>query len=337
MKYQELMKDIKQKQIKPVYLFAGSEQYIGNMVEHSMVENVISQGLEQLNLKVFEDKNPDISEILSVCETLPLMSEKRVVIIREGTGLTKISDKKTVDALNRYIDRPAETTVLILCDSSPDKRKKIYKTLKSQNAIVDFEKLSKIDLEKWIGRRLKLAQKRTTTRVVEQFIRDTLYIENENKNMEMVDNELNKIIDYVGEKDTITLEDVEAVMPKLVEDNIFKMIDYAMAGNKGAALKMLNQFYLEGEGPFGVFGLLLRQIRIMLMVKILAEKRMSPDIIAKQAKLAPFIVKKVLQNGRRYQIMGLKETMIAAADLDLKMKIGQIDAEFGVEWFVMKL
>lgn len=337
MKYQELMKDIKQKQIKPVYLFAGSEQYIGNMVEHSMVENVISQGLEQLNLKVFEDKNPDISEILSVCETLPLMSEKRVVIIREGTGLTKISDKKTVDALNRYIDRPAETTVLILCDSSPDKRKKIYKTLKSQNAIVDFEKLSKIDLEKWIGRRLKLAQKRTTTRVVEQFIRDTLYIENENKNMEMVDNELNKIIDYVGEKDTITLEDVEAVMPKSVEDNIFKMIDYAMAGNKGAALKMLNQFYLEGEGPFGVFGLLLRQIRIMLMVKLLAEKRMSPDIIAKQAKLAPFIVKKVLQNGRRYQIMGLKETMIAAADLDLKMKIGQIDAEFGVEWFVMKL
>ncbi|MEG0378799.1 MAG: DNA polymerase III subunit delta, partial [Eubacterium sp.] len=293
MKYQELMKAIKQKQIKPVYLFAGPEQYIGSMVEHSLIENVISQGLEQLNLTVFEDKNPDISEIMAVCETVPLMSEKRVIIIREGTGLTKMSDKKTVDTLNKYIDHPADTTVLILCDSTPDKRKKLYKTLKNQNTIVDFEKLGKIDLEKWIGRRLKLAEKRTTTRVVQQFIQDTLYLENDNKNMEMVDHELNKIIDYVGERDSITLEDVEAVMPKSVEDNIFKMIDYAMAGNKGAALKMLNQFYLEGEAPFGVFGLLLRQIRIMLMVKLLSEKRMSPDIIAKQAKLAPFIVKKV--------------------------------------------
>lgn len=124
--------------------------------------------------------------------------------------------------------------------------------------------------------RLKLAGKRTSQRVVEQFVMDTLYLENDNKNMEMVDNELNKIIDYVGERDAITLEDVETVMPKSVEDNVFKMVDYAMGGNKGAALKMLNQFYLEGEGPFGVFGLLLRQIRIMLMVKLLSEKRMSP-------------------------------------------------------------
>ena len=100
MKYQELMKAIKQKEVRPVYLFAGPEQYIGNMVEHTLVETVIAPGLEQLNLAVFEDKNPDISEILSVCETLPLMSEKRVVIVRESAGLTKTSDKKTVEALN---------------------------------------------------------------------------------------------------------------------------------------------------------------------------------------------------------------------------------------------
>ena len=67
MKYQELMKAIKQKEVRPVYLFAGPEQYIGNMVEHTLVETVIAPGLEQLNLAVFEDKNPDISEILSVC------------------------------------------------------------------------------------------------------------------------------------------------------------------------------------------------------------------------------------------------------------------------------
>ena len=76
---------------------------------------------------------------------------------------------------------------------------------------------------------------------------------------------------------------------------------------------------------------------MMLMVKLLSEKRMSPDTIAKEAKLAPFVVKKVLQNGRRYRVAGLKRTMIEAAELDLKMKTGQIDPEFGLEWFVLKL
>lgn len=75
------------------------------------------------------------------------MSEKRVVIVRESAGLTKTSDKKTVEALNKYIERPSGSTVLILCDSSPDKRKKVYKTLKEQGAIVDYDKLNKIDLE----------------------------------------------------------------------------------------------------------------------------------------------------------------------------------------------
>ncbi|MEG0509025.1 MAG: DNA polymerase III subunit delta, partial [Eubacterium sp.] len=333
MKYQELMKEIRAGDTRSVYFFTGPEQYIGFMMEHTLIEKVISKGLEQLNVTTFDEKNPDITEILSNCETLPLMSDKRIVIIREETLITKTSDKNVIDTLCHYIEKPSPMTVLLIYDKIPDKRKKIYKTLKSRAGIVEYNKLGKLELEKWIGRRLNQAGKKTTQRVVSQFIMDTLYLENENKNMEIVDNELSKIIDYVGDREVITLEDVDTVMPKSIEDNIFKMVDYAMDGNKGGALKMLEQFYLEGESPFGVFGLLLRQIRMMLMVKMLSEKRMPMDVISKETKLAPFIARKVLQNSIKYPLESLKRKMIKMAELDLKMKTGKIEPEFGVEWF----
>src|SRR5665647_3182583 len=111
MNYKELNKDIRNKDIGPVYLFTGAEYYIGHMMEKTLMTNVISKGLEALNLTIFTDKNPDISEILSTCETLPLMSKKRMVIIREPAQIGKISDKREIDYFAAYLENPSPTTV----------------------------------------------------------------------------------------------------------------------------------------------------------------------------------------------------------------------------------
>jgi len=50
------------------------------------------------------------------------------------------------------------------------------------------------------------------------------------------------------------------------------MVDHAVRGQMGEALKMLQNFYLEGESPFGVFGLIAGQIRTMTMVRILTDR-----------------------------------------------------------------
>ena len=337
MKYQVLMRAIKNKEIAPVYLFTGEESHIAGMMEAQLVKTLVQGGMEQLNYTVFEDKNPDITEIVAVCETLPLMSERRVVVVREAAQLLKISDKSGMDRVEVYLKNPSPTTVLIVYDKSPDKRKKLYKLFKAQAEIVEYDKLNRTELEKWIGRRWIKAGKKPSRRAVEQFITQSLYLENANKNMEMVDNEVEKILDYVGGRESITPEDVAAVMPQSIEDNVFKMVDYAMGGNKGAALTMLEQFYLEGESPFGVFSLLIRQIRMMLMARYLSEKRLPADAIAREMKTKPFVAQKLLRGSGRYKTEGLRRRMIDAAKLDLMMKTGKIDPEFALEWYILKL
>lgn len=337
MNYKELNKAVKNKEISPVYLFTGPEYYIGHMMEKALTSAVVTQGFEALNLTIFSDKNPVVSEILATCETLPLMSEKRMVIIKEAAQIGNISDKKMIDYFTDYLEKPSPTTLLIIYWEQPDKRKKLYKAIQKNGEIVNYEKLDLGDLENWIGRRLKIARKKLSRSVLELFIQRSLYLTNENKNMEMVDHDLNKVIDYIGDRVDIFKEDVLLIMPQSIEDGVFKMIDYAMAGRKGQALNMLNQFYLEGESPFGVFSLLLRQVRMLLMVKIYTQRGLSAREVANEMKLASFIVNKILKNGKNYPTDNLWKLMVIGAELDAQMKKGEIDQNFGLELFLTKI
>lgn len=337
MNYKDLNKAIKNKALSPVYLFTGPEHYIGHMMEKTLLSSMVPLGLEPLNSTTYNEKNVDLSELLATCETLPLMSEKRLVVVREEAQIEKITNKTEVDKLVSYLEKPNQSTVLIIYIETPDKRKKIYKAIQKKGQIIKYDKLDQRDLENWLGRRLKLGNKKISKTALETFILRSRYLTNENKNMEMVDHDLNKIMDYSGDRNEITKEDILLIMPESIEDGIYKMVDYAMAGEKGKALAMLNQFYLEGESPFGVFNLLLRQIRQFLMVKIYSSRGLPSKTVASEMKLPPFVVNKILKIGRKYEIKPLWNLMVIGAELDAQMKKGEIDQNFALELFIIKM
>lgn len=337
MNYKELNKQIKNHEISPVYVFSGPEQYIGHMMEKTLIGLAVAKGLEPLNLTVFSDKNPDVSELLATCETLPMMSSKRIVIIREEAQFDKITDKKDLDRIINYLNKPCDSTILIIYWSQPDKRKKIYKSLTKSGSLIVFEKLDEVDLKAWITKRISQAGKKLSPAALMFFIQRSMYLVNEKKTMEMVDNELNSLIDYTGDRTEITKDDIQLILPQSIEEGIFKLIDYAISGEKGQALLMLNQFYLEGESPFGVFSLLIRQIRMLLMVKIYLSRGLSAKAVASEMKLAPFIVNKMMKTGKNYPLEHLWEIMVIGAELDAQMKLGEIDQNFGLELFLMKI
>jgi len=335
--YKEFNNNIKNNAVNPVYLFTGPEQYIGHMMEKTLIDMEISKGLEALNLTIYSDKNLDVSELLATCETLPMMSKKRMIVIRKEAQFDKITGKHDLERLTFYFENPCPSTLLIIYWEQPDKRKKIYKTIAKNSTVVVFEKLDAGEIQAWLTKRINNAGKKISRSVMGLFVQRSMYLVNEKKTMEMVDHELNSLIDYIGDREEITKEDILLILPQSIEDGIFKMIDYAMTGDKGQALLMLNQLYQEGESPFGVFSLLLRQIRMLLMVKIYIKKGLPPKTVASEMKVAPFIVNKILKNGKNYPIDNLWNLMIIGADLDAQMKLGEIDQNLALELFLMKI
>ena len=337
MNYQQLLKNIKQNKLSPLYLFAGPEQYIADMMVGNLIKAAVSEGMHQLNVMSFSEKDTEISEIIEICRQLPMMSAYRVVVVREEVGLMRTSGKETVEAFSDYLSKPEPTTILIVLDSKPDKRKKIYKQFIKNGELVNFEKLSLVELENWMAMRLKRENKTISSRALRHAIERSRYLQSENVNVEMMDHWTAQMIDFAGSESSVSIDTVEAVIPEAIDDNIFKMIDAAIGGETGQALQMLDLFYHQGESPFGVFGLMTGQIRTMTEVGMLSERRISVSQIAKQLKRPLFVVKKMAQRCRQMGLLPLKKMMITLADLDLSMKTGKIDPELAISLLMMRL
>ena len=334
----QLLERIDQKTLASIYLMTGPEKYIGNQVEKKIIESLIPKGLESLNLTVYTDKNIDISEMIANCQTLPLMSPKRMIIVRESVDLVKLKNKKDEEALIDYFSKPNEMTLLLIYWEKPDKRRKLYKSIEKNGTILDFQKLNARELSSWIKDRIRESGKNIKKQVMEILIERSMYLINENKTIEVIDNEIDQLIDYAGERKEITKEDILLILPQPIEDGIFKLIDYGMTGQKDQALLMLSQFYLQGESPFGVFSLLIRQIRQLILVKLYKKKYVNNiNMIAKEMKLNAYIVNKILRNAQNYSLEKLWDLMVLGADLDFQMKTGEVDQKLGLELFLLKI
>lgn len=337
MRYRELMRAIRQKQFAPIYYFTGAEKTIAQMMENQLVRATVAPGTEQLNVMTFKEKLTDVSELMAIARQLPFMSPYRVVIVREETGICHTADTHIVEPFSDYLAKPEPQTILIICDEKPDKRKRIYKALHQHATEVTFDTLSRVDLENWIAARFKRAGKRISTQTLIHLIDKIGYLEHDNINMAMVDNRVAQLIDYVGDADTVAVADVDAVVPETADDRIFRMIDLALQGQTGEVLTMLKHFYLQGESPFGVFGLLAGQLRTMLAVQVYADNGAGDQAIAKRVGRPAFAVRKMAQTGRRFGRKGLKRLINELAELDYQMKTGQVDPEAGVALFMMRL
>lgn len=333
----QLLKKIDEKTLATVYLMTGPEKYIANQVERKIMETLIPKGLESLNLTIYTDKNIDLSEIIANCKTLPLMSPKRMIIVRESVDLAKLKNKKEEEAFIDYLKNPNQTSILLIYWENPDKRRKLYKSIEKAGTILDFQKLTSRELSLWIKKRIENFNKTINKDVLERLIERSMYLANDNKTIEVIDNEIDQLIDFTGERKEITKEDVLLVLPQPIEDGIFKMIDYTMMQQKDQALLMLKEFYLQGESPFGVFSLLIRQIRQLILVKLYQEKRYPINVMAKEMKLNTYIVNRILKNARPYSLEKLWDLMILGADLDLQMKTGEVDQNLGLELFLLRI
>jgi DNA polymerase-3 subunit delta len=115
-------------------------------------------------------------------------------------------------------------------------------------------------------------------------------------------NNLEKLINYVGDNDTITLDDVESVLRRTKKDPIFDLTNAICDRNFEQALFYLDSILTAGFHPLQVLAAITSQIRKLLLVKDFVEsplgsnwhagcsydrfqKSVMPEIVAYDKKL----------------------------------------------------
>lgn len=332
-----LKKAIKSKDIGSLYLFYGPEEYLKRNYTEYIEKNMLSEELKLLNKVVLEGKT-STAAIIDNCETLPVFSERKMVVVK-NSGLFKGKKKtdetgkkgKSEDELAKFLQNVPEHACLIFIETEIDKRIKYVDMIKKHGLIVEFDYRKPEELASWVIKRMKAERYEIDMNTAAQLVE---YCE---PGMDDISNEIAKLCAYTGDRLKVTVTDIRKVCTKSVKSRVFDLTDAIAAKQCARALSLLNDMVVLKEPMPKVMYMIARQFRQLLQVRLLSREGATQAEITARLKLSPFISGKILKQAQRFSLEKLETAISTGLELDLAIKTGKLEDRAAVELMITSL
>ena len=222
-----------------------------------------------------------------------------------------------LEVLIPYVERPLDTTCLIMVALKPDFRLKFYSGIKKRGHAVNFRELTDRQVVPWIGetaREMGLKIQTDACRHLQEMI---------GNHSRTLHTELEKLYLRHGSQE-ISVDEIKELGIFSRMYTIFELMDEISKRQKARSLSILNR-YLEEEGndaAFGIVGMLTRQIRIIFQAKEFSSKRVPRPEMAKRLGVPGFVVGKILDQAQRWQEKDLEKALMLLYQVDGRLKSG---------------
>lgn len=331
MNYKKIYRD---KDHSGAYLFYGKEKYlIENAVGYLI--NKYVKGTEAFNYTKFKGSEVKPEDIISACETYPVMNDKKLVLVRDVVDFLGENDLK--DYFYDFLDDLSDFVILIFWDTgSLKKTTKFYKFFKKKDRDMDFAKLSPADLNNFIKGYFIRKGKEIGPSELALFISESGY-NSKNEDVSLLDlkTEMDKIAAHAKGK-KILREDISSSITENIDTNIFKFLDAMMGRRSEEALKELHNLYKLGEPSLRIFTMIIRQVKNFLSYKILSNKNISQADIMNKMEVKKYEfgkIKSFEKNFTKEFLIDFYEELIKSDEL---FKTSSIDEKLIMETLIIK-
>lgn len=337
--YNELMDNIEKDNVCSSYLFVGDEEYMMNIAVQSLKDKYIEDSLEALNYSKLEGKDTLLDDLINACETLPFMSSKKIVVLKDVAAFLENSNGDFDKRFYKYMDDLGDYLVLILLDntSSIKKNSKLYKYFNKNQQAVEFGKLLSNDLVSWANSILSKNNKKMPTADINYFIERSSYkSRNISVNLYDIENELLKVINF-STNEKITKEDIDKVLIKSIDTNIFELLNAINRFDPEGAINIFNDMYLSNEPIPRIFYMITRQIRLLLAYKLYRSKGYDERQIQEKIGIKDYEFKKIRTQSSSFKTEELEKIMEYLLQMDLKLKTVSNQDKLEMEMLLVKL
>ena len=183
--------DIKNGQLKHVYLLYGEERYLIRQYRDKLKKAIIDPE-DTMNIASYEGSDIDVKELIISADTMPFFAEHRLIMVQDSRLF-----KKNTDLLAEYFENIPETTYFVFVEDEVEEKTKIFKAASKFGSTVKFTTPKEDILKKWIIGRIGKEGKDITQAAYQSFINKT------GTDMENIEKELEKVKDF-KESDTGT-------------------------------------------------------------------------------------------------------------------------------------
>jgi DNA polymerase III subunit delta len=325
--YDKVEKSLNEQKFSPLYFIFGEEPYLVQQAYQYLKVCALHGCSLDFNFTQFFASDVEISRVRDEVETLPMMSTRRVVILREAQDL---NDREWAD-IEPILSEPVESTVFILIGSKIDKRKKAIKTLLDQAVSIEMKKPYENQIPGWIrqiAKTLGLTLQDEAVPLLHRLV---------GNNLLEIESELKKLSSFLGQRTEILTEDVAQSVSKQREESVFAFAEAVAKADQVNALTSLANLIEQGQSEVGIVAMVARHIRILMLLKQGQDLGLSGVKLAAHGQVPPYFLADYSKQTRFWTAKKLEQVLLVLVDTDRALKSSPISAALWLENMVMKI
>jgi DNA polymerase-3 subunit delta len=311
MNYEEILRELKSKQYRPVYFLMGEEPFFIDQVTDYIQENVLAEQEKAFNQVVLYGRDTDIPGIINAARRFPMMSGRQVVIVKEAQELGQLDD------LIHYLEHPLASTLLVINYKYKklDKRKKLFKALEQAGVILDSRRIYEDKIPSWIQSYLQGKGKKIEPKAA------MMLAEFLGNDLGRIVSELEKLILILGEgENTVTPAHIEENIGISKDFNNFELNDAISRRNVLKANRIVRYFASNPKANPIVLSITSMYFFFSKLLAYHFLKDRSRRNVASALKIDPYFVPDYERAARNYNPAGIVRIISLLREFDLKSK-----------------
>jgi len=293
------------------YLFLGEEDFLKEEAVEKLRSRFLDKGAKDLNYSVFygKDKRCVVLGMLEALNTLPLLSERRLVVLKDADSLA-LSEKESVIS---YLRSPKNSSLFIIESPHPFIKGGFLLEASKHAHLVYYRRLTESGLSAWISKKAGLSGKKISLDAIGA-VKESLP-----NDLRLISSNMDNIILYIGKKTFITKQDVEAVIGRSPLHTAFDLIESIEKKDVKKALTVFSSLKKDRKKEVELLGLLSWNARMFLRVKELLSIKNRMEV-RRDLALSPRKFDQVVKYASRFkkkEILALLDEVLAS-DLEIK-------------------
>ncbi|MBE0640136.1 MAG: DNA polymerase III subunit delta [Bacteroidales bacterium] len=313
MKYEDIIRDIRNKIFYPLYFLTGEEPYFIDKISKLIETTVLSEEEKEFNQVIVYGRDVTSNQIISLAREYPVFGNYRVVIVREAQNLKQIEKDELLAA---YVSKPVTTTLLVLDYKykKVDGRTIFSQQIKKNGVLFESKKLYDNAIPKWIEdmiRGLGFGISYQTCMVLAESLGNDLT---------RIENEVKKLVINVAKNAEITPEIVEKNIGISKDFNIFELQKALGDRDIMKANRIINYFAANPKENSVVFMITMLYIHFRKLFLYHSLKDKSDKNVASQLAINPFFLKEIKTAAANYDMRKLRGVIAILREYDQKAK-----------------
>ncbi len=331
--YSLLMKEVDN--IKNCYfIYSYDTKLVLNFIR-KLESKIILQELKQFNFVSLRfDNNFDMDKFFEICDTMPMMQDKKIIVLENALFLKREYDKKDlVNKLKKYIKSIPDYCILIAYYNFQDHEKN-KDSLGSFSNLGQTCKISELkDTEFY--KEVELIFKSNDILIKPSLIR--FFCSRVLNDFFHIESEILKLKAFLNGREA-TKEDIEGVVSRSFEYNIFTFINSVLNKNLKSSLRLFKELVNSGKETSYIFSMLSNQFLKFLDVKVLVLSGLKRDGILSKTGMNRYVLDNFMKLSNRYSVFELNNIIGKFLDIEYRTRtLNNVDVVNEIENFILMI